>query len=179
LNGFRGISNFSELWRNSLRILAALSAQRPLFIGWGSEWASGKNKPGSTVRTDNCATGFSEIFAEKSFLYKNIVRTGWLDRPDRRTSAASNFHNRLRASGPRGKSVQTAKLQHAISISDACASGPQGGDVQTVEVESSVTIYDALASGPKLSDVRTVHFELRFLPYGDTSPDGIPHRPDG
>jgi hypothetical protein len=27
------------------------------------------------VRTDNCATGFSEIFAEKSFLYKNIVQT--------------------------------------------------------------------------------------------------------
>jgi len=44
---------------------------------------------------DNCATGFSKIFAEKSFLYKNIVRTGWLDRSDGRTSAASNFHNRL------------------------------------------------------------------------------------
>jgi hypothetical protein len=58
-------------------------------------------------------------------------------------------------------------------------SGPQGGDVQTIEVESSVTIYDALASGPKLSDVRTVHFELRFLPYGDTLPNGIPHRQDG
>jgi hypothetical protein len=27
--------------------------------------------------------------------------------------------------------------------------------------------------------IRTVHFELRFLPYGDTRPDGIPHRPDG
>jgi hypothetical protein len=27
------------------------------------------------VRTDNCATGFFKIFAEKSFLYKNIVRT--------------------------------------------------------------------------------------------------------
>jgi hypothetical protein len=51
------------------------------------------------VRMDSCATGFSKIFAEKSFLYKNVVRTGWLDRPDGRTSAASNFHNRLRASG--------------------------------------------------------------------------------
>jgi hypothetical protein len=50
------------------------------------------------VWTDNCATGFSKIFTEKSFLYKNIVRTGWLDRLDKRTSAASNFHNRLRAS---------------------------------------------------------------------------------
>jgi hypothetical protein len=76
-----------------------------------------------TVRTDNCATGFSKILAEKSFLYKNIVRTGWLDRPDGRTSAASNFHNRLRASRPRGRSVQTAKLQHTISISDTRASG--------------------------------------------------------
>jgi hypothetical protein len=34
-----------------------------------------------TVRTVNCATGFFKIFAEKSFLYKNIVWTGWLDRP--------------------------------------------------------------------------------------------------
>jgi hypothetical protein len=59
-----------------------------------------------TVRTDNCATGFSEIFAEKSFLYKNIVRTGWLDHPDGRTSAASNFHNRLRASGRLNFSTQ-------------------------------------------------------------------------
>jgi hypothetical protein len=130
------------------------------------------------VRTENCATGFSKIFAEKSFLYKNIIRTGWLDRPDRRTFAASNFHNRLRASGPWGRSVRTAKLQHVISISDACASGPWGGDVRTVEFESAVTIYDAPLSGPQLSDVRTVHFELRFLPYGDTRPDGIPHRPD-
>jgi len=71
------------------------------------------------VRTDNYATGFSKIFEEKSFLYKNIVRTGWLDRPD----------------GPWGRSVRTAKLQHAISISDARASGPWGGDVWTVEVE--------------------------------------------
>jgi hypothetical protein len=104
---------------------------------------------------------------------------GWLDRPDGRTSAASNFHNRLLASGPWGRSVRTAKLQHAISISDARASGPWGRDVRTVEVKSAVTIYDAPASGPQLSDVRTVHFELRFLPYGDTRPDGIPHRPDG
>jgi hypothetical protein len=131
------------------------------------------------VRTDNCAIGFFEIFAEKSFLYKNIVRTGWLDRPDGRTSAASNFHNRLRAFGPWGRSVRTAKLQHAISISDALASGPWRGDVRTVEVESAVTIYDAPASGPQLLDVRMVHFELRFLPYENTRPDGIPHRPDG
>jgi hypothetical protein len=131
------------------------------------------------VRTDNCATGFSKNLAEKSFLYKNIVRTGWLDRSDGRTSAASNFHNRLRASGPWGRSVRTAKLQHAISISDARESGPLRGDVRTIEVESAVTIYDVPASGPQLSDVRTVHFELRFLPYGDTRPNGIPHRPDG
>jgi hypothetical protein len=50
------------------------------------------------VRMDNCATGFFEIFAEKFFLYKNLVGTGWLDLPDGCTSAASNFHNRLRAS---------------------------------------------------------------------------------
>jgi len=28
------------------------------------------------VRTDNCATGFSENFAEKSFLFKSRVRMG-------------------------------------------------------------------------------------------------------
>jgi len=48
-----------------------------------------------------------------------------------------------------------------------------------VEVESTVTIYDAPESGPQLLDVRTVNFELRFLPYGDTHLDRIPHRPDG
>jgi len=59
-----------------------------------------------TVRMENCATGFSKLFAEKSFLYKNIVRTEWLDRPDGRTSATSNFHNRLRASGRLNFSMQ-------------------------------------------------------------------------
>jgi hypothetical protein len=97
---------------------------------------------------DNCATRFYKIFAEKSFLYKNIVRTGWLDRPDGCMSTGSNFHNRLRSSRPWGRSIRTAKLEHAISISDARASGPRGGDVWTVEVESAVTIYDAPASGP-------------------------------
>jgi hypothetical protein len=48
-----------------------------------------------------------------------------------------------------------------------------------VEVESAVTIHDAPAFGPQPSDVPTVHFELRFLPYEDTRPDGIPHRPNG
>jgi len=59
-----------------------------------------------TVRMDNCATGFYEIFTEKSFMYKDIVRTGWLDRPDGRTSTASNFHNRLHASGQLNFSTQ-------------------------------------------------------------------------
>jgi hypothetical protein len=136
----------------------------------GGPWTSGR----ITVRQD-----FSKKSAEKSFLYKNIVRTGWLDHPDERTSAASNFHNRLRASGPWGRSVRTAKLQHAISISDACAFGPWEGDVRTVEVESAVSIYDAPSSGPQLSGVRTVKFKLWFLPYGHTRPDGIPHCPDG
>jgi hypothetical protein len=29
------------------------------------------------VRTDNCATGFSQNFAKKSFLFKSCVWTGW------------------------------------------------------------------------------------------------------
>jgi hypothetical protein len=48
-----------------------------------------------------------------------------------------------------------------------------------VEVESAISMLVARAFGPKLTDVRTVIFELRFLPYGDGRPDGIPHRPDG
>jgi hypothetical protein len=44
--------------------------------------------------------------------------------PDGRMSAASNFLIRLRASRPWGMSVQTAELQHAISISAMRASGP-------------------------------------------------------
>jgi hypothetical protein len=34
------------------RILTALSAQRPLFIGWGSEWASGKISLGAIQTVD-------------------------------------------------------------------------------------------------------------------------------
>jgi hypothetical protein len=100
-------------------------------------------------------------------------------RPDGRTSAASNFHIRLSASGPRGMNVRTAILQHTISISAMRVSGPREADVRTVEVESAISLTDERASGPRLIDVRTVIFELRFLPYGDVRPEGIPHRPDG
>jgi len=51
--------------------------------------------------------------------------------------------------------------------------------VRTVKVESAISFFDARASEPRLSDVQTVIFEVRFLPYGDARPDGIPHRPDG
>jgi hypothetical protein len=76
------------------------------------------------VRMDNCGTDFFENFAEKSFLFKSRVRTVRHCRPDGRTSAASNFLIRLRASGPWGMSVRMAELQHAISISAMRASGP-------------------------------------------------------
>jgi hypothetical protein len=75
--------------------------------------------------------------------------------------------------------VRMAILQHAISISIMRASGPREADVWTVEVESAISLNDERASGPRLTDVRTVIFELRFLPYGDARPDGIPHRSDG
>jgi hypothetical protein len=51
--------------------------------------------------------------------------------------------------------------------------------IRTIEVESAISFFDARASGPQLSDVRTVIFELRFLPYGDAHPEGIPHCLDG
>jgi hypothetical protein len=75
------------------------------------------------VRTGNSATEFSEIFAEKSFLFESRVRTVRHSRLDGHTSAASNFHIRLRASEPWGMSVRTAELQHAISISAMHAFG--------------------------------------------------------
>jgi hypothetical protein len=99
-------------------------------------------------------------------------------RPDGRTSAASNFHIRLRASGPKGMNVRTAILQHAISISVMRASGPWEADVRIVEVESTISLTDERTSGPMLTDIRTVIFELRFLPYLWVRPDGKPHRPD-
>jgi hypothetical protein len=80
-------------------------------------------------------------------------------------SAASNFHIRLRTSGPRGMNVRTAILQHAISISAMRAFGPREVDIRTVEVESAISIIVAHASEPRLTDVRTVIFELQFLPY--------------
>jgi len=118
-------------------------------------------------------------FHWKSFLFKSRVRTVRHWRPDGRTSAARNFHIRLRASGPRGMNVRTAILQHAISISAMCASGPWEAGVRMVEVESPISILVACASGPRLTDVRTVIFELRFLPYVWVRPDEKPRRPDG
>jgi hypothetical protein len=127
-----------------------------------------RSRPDGGPRTSERTTVRQDIFgifAEKSFLYKNIFQTGWLDRPDGRTSAASNFHIRLHTSGPWGRSVRTAKLQHAIFIYDVRASRPRGANVLTVEVESSVPIYDAPSSEPQRSGVRTVKFKLRFLPF--------------
>jgi hypothetical protein len=114
---------------------------------------------------DNCATDFSKNFAEKSFLFKSRVRTVRHSRSDGRTSAASNFHIRLRVSRPWGMSVRMAKLQHAISISAMRTSGPWLAVVWTVEVESAISLTVERTSGPRLTDVRTVMFELGFLPY--------------
>jgi hypothetical protein len=100
-------------------------------------------------------------------------------RPDGCTPAASNFHIRLCASGPRGMNIRTTILQHAISISAMRASGPWNADVWTVEVESTISLTDESASGPMLTDVRTVIFELQFLHYVWVRPDGKPHRSDG
>jgi hypothetical protein len=75
------------------------------------------------VRTDNCATRFSEKSMEKSFLFKDFVRTVSGHRPDGRTSAASNFLIRHSSVRTLGMIVRTAILQHAISISVMCASG--------------------------------------------------------
>jgi hypothetical protein len=118
-------------------------------------------------------------FRWKSFLFKSRVRTVRHWRPDGRTSAASNFHIRLRASRPRGMNVRTAILQHAISISAMRASGPWDADVRTVEVKSAISLTDERASRPMLTDVQTVIFELRFLSSLWARPDGKPHRPDG
>jgi hypothetical protein len=178
------VTALEELWTSlsscgiQYRILAVLNAQGPLFIGWGAEWATAVICT-DDVRTDNCATGFPKNFAENLFLFKSNVRTVRHWRPDGRTSAASNFHIRLSASGPRGMSFRTAILQHAISISAMRASEPWEADVWTVEVESAISLTDERASGPMLTDVQTVVFELRFLPYLWARPDGKPRRPDG
>jgi hypothetical protein len=118
-------------------------------------------------------------FCRKSFMFKSRVWTVRHWRPDGRTSAASNFHIRLRASGPWGMNVRTAILQHAISITAMRASGPWEIDVRTVEVELVISISDERVSRPMLSDVQTVVFELQFLPYLWARPDGIPHRSNG
>jgi hypothetical protein len=118
-------------------------------------------------------------FRWKSFLFKSRVRTVRHWHPDGRTSIASNFHIRLRASGPRGMNVRTTILQHIISIYAMCASGPREADVRTVEVESAISLTDERASGPMLTDIQTVIFQLRFLPYLWARPDRKPHRPYG
>jgi hypothetical protein len=167
------------------RILAVLNAQGPLFIGWGAEWATAVICT-DAVLTVNLSRPDGQLcdrifwkFRSKSFLFKSLVRTVRHRRPDSRTSAASNFHIRLRASGPRGMNVRTAILQHAISISAMCESGSWEVDVRMVEVESVISLTDERASGPMPIDVRTVIFELRFLPYVWVHSDGKPRLPDG
>jgi hypothetical protein len=125
-----------------------------------------------------CDRIFQE-FGWKSFLFKSCVRTVRHYRLDGRTSAASNFHIRLRAFGPWGMNVRTAILQHTISISDMRVSGTWGIGLWTIEVESAISILVARASGPRLTDVRTVIFELWFLPYIWGRLDRKPHRQDG
>jgi hypothetical protein len=115
-------------------------------------------------------------------------------RPDGRTSVASNFLIRLRASVPWGMSVRTAELQHAISISAMRASGPWEAVVQTVEVESAISILIARPFGPRLTDVRTGYYIVRTVERSflyrnleriwdwsstERRSDGLLRRPDG
>jgi hypothetical protein len=152
------------------RILAVLNAQETLFIGWGAEWATAVICT-DVVQTVNLGHPDGQLcnrifwkFCEKSFRFKSLIRTVRHSCPDSLTSAASNFHIRLRTSGPKGMNVPTEILQHASSIFVMCASGPKLTDVRTVEVESAISITVEHASEPRLTDVRTVTFELRFLP---------------
>jgi hypothetical protein len=119
-----------------------------------------------------------EIFA-KNLSYWEPRLDEMTHRPDGRTSAASNFHIRLRSSRPWGMNVWTATLQHPISISDKLPSGPWKTGVRTVEVESAISLSVERVFGPMLTDVRTVVFELRFLPYIWARLDGNPHPPYG
>jgi hypothetical protein len=158
-------SNGIQYW-----ILVVLNAHGPLFIGWGLKWASNKIYVGA-VRTVAMGRPDGQLydkifwkFCEEIFPIWEPRLNGMAHRPDGRTSAASNFLIRLRASRPWGMSVRTAILQHAISISAMSASGPWGAVVRTVEVESVISFFDERASRPQLSDIRTVIFELRFLP---------------
>jgi len=131
------------------------------------------------VQTDNCATDFSKNFAEKSFLFKSFVWTVRHCRPDSLTLAVSNFLIRLQASGPRGMSVRTAKLQHPISIFAIRTSGSWKAVVRTVEVKSAISLTVERTSRPRLTVIRMVIFELRFFPYVRARPDGNPRHPDG
>jgi hypothetical protein len=101
-------------------------------------------------------------FRWKSFLFKSRVRTVRHWSPNGRTSATSNFHIRLRVSGPRGMNVRTTELQHAISISVMRASEPWRAGIQTVDVESAISILVARASGSwYLKVVRTRCWDVR------------------
>jgi hypothetical protein len=106
----------------------------------------------------------------KSFLFESHVRTVRHCCPDGRTSAASNIHIRLRASGPWGMAFRMVNLQHTISISNKRASGPWAASVQTVEVEYAISISVERASGPCWQTSRRVNLNCD---------DGNPRRPDG
>jgi hypothetical protein len=82
--------------------------------------------------------------------------------PDGRTSAASNFHIRLRASGPWGMAIRTVDLLHAISILVERASGPLQTDVRTVEFELRTCLMETrVRTGNQF--VRTVEAIFPYL----------------
>jgi hypothetical protein len=66
-----------------------------------------------TVRTDNCATRFSEIFAEKSFLYKNIVRT---DARPLQVISITGFARPDQVAGPSGRLNFNTQFPYLIRV---------------------------------------------------------------
>jgi hypothetical protein len=116
-------------------------------------------------------------FCWKSFLFESRVRKVRHCRPDGRTFAASNFHIRLRASGPRGMAfldcwsstrnfhIYLARIQTMIGMRLGGWSWIRNFHICWTWVRT------------KLTDVQTVVFELRFLPYVWARPDGNPRRP--
>jgi len=108
LKGLQRKYHVSEQLWNSIPNSCSSQCQGALFIGWGAKWATAEICT-DAVRTVNLGRPdwqqrdrIFQKFRWKFFLFKSRVWTVRHWRPNGRTSAASNFHIRLYASGPKG-----------------------------------------------------------------------------
>jgi hypothetical protein len=123
------------------------------------------------VWTNNCVTGFSKIFAKKSFLYKNMVRT---DACPLQVISITGFARPNHGAGVSGRLNFNTQFPYLIRV---C---PDHERDTSRRLKSNRQLPYTMHQCPDNSCQMSGRFILNCdsCPYGDMRPDGIPHRPD-